>query len=430
MIQNGLFSLFDFASVRCLPRTVLYIDPGTGSMLFTILLAVIGSTFYSLRLLLMKLRFRISGGKVKAGDDVHDLVIFSDDKRYWTIFEPICAELARRGQKVVYLTADKNDPALAHRGEFMDVSFIGEGNKAFAKLNLIRARVLLATTPGLDVFQWKRSKQVRYYVHIPHAASEVVLYRMFGLDYYDGVLLSGEFQADDIRALEALRHLPAKDLCLVGIPYMDAMKARLLQARPCVSPRKTILLAPSWGEQALFAIHGEAILARLLETDYHIIVRPHPHSFVVEKERLDKLMAAYPASDRLEWNRDADNFTVLQRADLLISDFSGVVFDFALVYDKPVLYTDPQIKLDVYDAWWLQKPLWTESALPRLGMALTKENSEHLDALISSLLDDPSYAAGRAEVRRECWVHPGESAARSADFLLAKLSELTMPEAG
>lgn len=423
-------SLFSFFDVSALPPVVLYIDPGTGSMLFTILLAVIGSAFYSLRLLFMKLRFRLSGGMAEADKDLHELAIFSDDKRYWTVFEPICAELARRGQKVTYLTADKNDPALAYDNAFVKAAFLGEGNKAFAKLNLLRARVLLSTTPGLDVFQWKRSKQVRYYVHIPHAASEVVLYRMFGLDYYDGVLLSGQFQADDIRALEALRHLPAKDLCLTGIPYMDVMKQRLTDAPAIASTKKTILVAPSWGEQALFAIHGEAILARLLETDYQIIVRPHPHSFIVEKERLDKLMAAYPASDRLEWNRDADNFSVLQRADLLISDFSGVVFDFALVYDKPVLYTDPQINLDVYDAWWLNKPLWTESALPRLGMALTAENLGMLDDLIAQLLADPRFTSGRAEVREECWAYPGEAAARSVDFLLAKLAELSTPEAG
>ena len=47
-------------------------------------------------------------------------------------------------------------------------------------------------------------------------------------------------------------------------------------------------------------------------------------------------MNEYPESDRLEWNRDTDNFNVLNRSDILISDFSGVIFDFSLVYDKPV----------------------------------------------------------------------------------------------
>ena len=48
-----------------------------------------------------------------------------------------------------------------------------------------------------------------------------------------------------------------------------------------------------------------------------------------EKEMLDSLMSKYPD---LEWNFDNDNFDILNRADLLISDFSGVIFDFALVF--------------------------------------------------------------------------------------------------
>ena len=41
----------------------LYIDPGTGSMLFTILIGVIGAAIYSLRMLWIKLSFALSGGK-------------------------------------------------------------------------------------------------------------------------------------------------------------------------------------------------------------------------------------------------------------------------------------------------------------------------------------------------------------------------------
>jgi CDP-glycerol glycerophosphotransferase (TagB/SpsB family) len=63
---------------------------------------------------------------------------------------------------------------------------------------------------------------------------------------------------------------------------------------------------------------------------------PHPQSFILEKELVDRLMAKY--SD-IEWNRDTDNFDALNRSDILILDFSGVVFDFALVLNKPVIYT-------------------------------------------------------------------------------------------
>lgn len=399
---------------------LLYIDPSTGSMLFTILLGIIGASVYSVRMLWIKLRFAISGGKVKENKKKIPFVFFSDDKRYWSVFEPICREMDRRGKDVVYMTASADDPGLENKYPHVRAEYIGKGNKAFAQLNFLNASIVLSTTPGLDVYQWKRSKDVGYYVHIPHAASEITLYRMFGIDYYDAIMLSGEYQAQDIRRLEQLRSLPEKDLVQIGIPYMDEMAARLARVGPTPEHPRTVLLAPSWGQSAILSVYGGRILDVLLKTGYHVIVRPHPQSFTSEKAMLDKLMEAYPASEQLEWNRDTDNFEVLRRSDILISDFSGVIFDFTLIYDKPVIYTDPRFDLSPYDAWWLDAPLWTTSALPRLGRQLTEETMETLKEVIDACLEDPRYAEGRREVKAETWAHQGEGAVRAADYLLER----------
>ncbi len=406
----------------------LYIDPGTGSMLFTVLIGVLGAAIYSLRALMMKLRFRLSGGKAEVSEKRLPFVIFSDDKRYWSIFEPVCRELDKRGLDVVYMTASEDDPALDNPYEHVKAEFIGKDNKAFAKLNFVKADILLSTTPGLDVYQWKRSKGVRYYVHMLHAAGEVTMYRMFGIDYYDAVLLSGEYQIQDIRNLEKLRNLPAKELELIGIPYMDEMLARYRRVGPAPAHERTVLLAPSWGKSAILSKYGGKIIDVLLKTGYHVIVRPHPQSFKSEKDMLDKLMKEYPESERLEWNSDRDNFEVLRRSDILISDFSGVIFDFSLVYDKPIIYTDPNFDLSVYDAWWLDTPLWTLSALPRLGRELTEESMPRLKELIDQCIDDPSYSESRHRVRAEAWAYEGEGAVRAADWLLGKYEELKTKE--
>lgn len=407
------------------PDLVLYIDPGTGSMLFTVLIGVIGAAIYSLRMIFIKLRFKLSGGKAQVSRSNIPLVIFSDDKRYWNIFKPICRELNKKGMDTVYMTASPDDPALENDFEHVKAEFIGSENKAFTKLNFLKADIVLSTTPGLDVYQWKRSRDVRHYMHIFHAANDVTLYRMFGIDYYDSLLLSGQYQHDDIRQLERLRGLPEKELVTVGIPYMDEMAARLKEAGPATEHPRTVLLAPSWGSSAIFGIYGGRIIDVLLATGYHVIVRPHPQSFKSEKELIDKLMAQYPESGQLEWNRDNDNFEVLRRSDILISDFSGVIFDFTLVYDKPVIYTKPDFDLSPYDAWWLDKPLWTVSALPRLGRELTEDNMGDLKALIDSCIDEPSYAEGRKEVKAETWAFPGEAAQRCADFIVSKYKELS-----
>ena len=403
----------------------LYIDPGTGSMLFTILIGIIGASIYSIRMLMIKLRFKLSGGKVQENIQRIPIAIYSDDKRYWSIFAPICKTLSQRGKEVVYMTSSPDDPALSYELPHFRAEFIGADNRAFAKLNFLNADILLSTTPGLDVYQWKRSKNVSYYVHIPHAASEITLYRMFGMDYYDAILLSGDYQMEDIRTLEKLRNLPEKELVKVGIPYMDEMAKRLAQAGPAPEHERTVLLAPSWGNSAILNVYGGKIIDVLLKTGYHVIIRPHPQSFKSETELMEKLMKEYPETDQLEWNRDSDNFEVLRRSDILISDFSGVIFDFSLVFDKPIIYTDPRFDLSVYDAWWLKKPLWTLSALPRLGRELKAENMENLKELIDTCIEDPCYTESRHSVKAETWAYTGEGAQRAADYLICKHEELT-----
>ena len=189
-----------------------YIDPGTGSMLFTILIAVLGSLVYLLRNLKLKIGSLIRRDRKAEHAQATPLVIFSDHKRYWTTFAPICDELEKRGQPTLYLSESQDDPVFQRNYQHIHAEYIGEGNSAFARLNFLRARVMLSTTPSLDVYQWKRSRDVSWYVHIPHAPNDITLYRMFGIDYYDAILLSGEYQVEQVRKLEKLRGLPEKEL--------------------------------------------------------------------------------------------------------------------------------------------------------------------------------------------------------------------------
>lgn len=118
----------------------------------------------------------------------------------------------------------KVDPVFLEGYKHIKPIFIGEGNKAFSKLNIMNARVVLATTLGLDVLQWKRSRNADYYLHILHQPGDTTFYRMFGLDHYDGVLISGEYEEKQLRDIEKLRGIPMRETCLTGITYLDAMK--------------------------------------------------------------------------------------------------------------------------------------------------------------------------------------------------------------
>ena len=62
---------------------VLYIDPGTGGMLFTVLFGIFGVAIFGFRTLLMKLKFSLGSDKnAKINNEKLPIVIFSDHKRY------------------------------------------------------------------------------------------------------------------------------------------------------------------------------------------------------------------------------------------------------------------------------------------------------------------------------------------------------------
>ena len=169
-----------------------------------------------------------------------------------------------------------------------------------SKMNFIKADIVVSTTPSLDVFQWKRSKGAKYYVHLPHMPNDITTYKMFGLDFYDAVLVSGEYQKEQIRRLESLRSIPEKEVVLAGIPYLDAMKKRLDASASFSDAKKekTILLAPSWGNNGILtAYDGKSFIESLIKTGYKVIIRPHPQSFTSEKELIEGLMKQFPESD-------------------------------------------------------------------------------------------------------------------------------------
>lgn len=394
-------------------------------MLFTIVISAISAVVYLIRILIIKAK-NMAGIKNQNERNAKKLpiVIFSDNKRYWSTFRPICEELEKRGQKAVYMTASPDDPALESKFKHIKCEFIGEGNKAFAKMNMLNAGIVLSTTPSLDVFQWKRSKTVDCYVHILHACGDISLYRLYGLDYYDALLLSGDFQEKQVRELERQRNLPAKEIRMVGIPYLDTMLTHAKKYQKPKASTTTVLLSPSWGASSLLVRYGETLIDRLVATGYDIIIRPHPQSFTADKETIDRLMTKYPETSKLHWNRDNNNFDVLARSDIMISDYSGIMYDFAFIFNKPVIYTNAQFKKDPYDAWCLEGETWMLSTIRKIGKELKKDNLGRIKELIDTSIRESKETPVIAEARAETWCNIGKSAELTADYLIEKLAEL------
>ena len=98
---------------------ILYIDPGTGGMLLTVLLGIFSVAIFSLRALFLKLRFlSVRDKEAKKNSNKIPIVIHCESKRYWNIFEPILDEFEKTKQKIVYLTGSEDDPVFSKKYEY------------------------------------------------------------------------------------------------------------------------------------------------------------------------------------------------------------------------------------------------------------------------------------------------------------------------
>lgn len=405
----------------------LYIDPGTGSMLFSILIGAAATVFFLFRALLLKIKFILSGkkdGSAQVDSSYKPYVIYNEGNQYWNTFKPVVEEFEARKIPLEYLTSSKTDPVFDQKYNYVKAEFIGEGNSAFAKLNMLSAGVVLMTTPGLQVYQLKRSKNVKHYSHVLHMPNDATTYRLFGLDFFDSVLLTGDYQATDLRYLEEKRGINKKELVTVGCPYLDVYKQNIAEIPAEENHPFTVLVSPSWGDVGLLKKYGEKLLDPLSKTGWRIIVRPHPQSKKSEAEMLERLTARYKDNPNIVWDYERQNIFSLKKSDIMISDFSGIIFDYTFLCDKPVMYVNAGMDLRPYDAYDLDgKELWQYSVLRKFGTELKEEQFANIKEVIQSVSDSRELEEARHAAKAEAWMHEGEAGKNIADFMVSKVEK-------
>jgi len=407
---------------------LLYIDPGTGSALFSILIGAAATLYFLGRALIIKLKVIISGGKAAKADSLeHPHVIYCEGKQYCNVFKPVLDEFESREILVLYLTSAKDDPVFDRSWRFVKAEYIGEDNRAFARLNMLRADVCLMTTPGLNVYQLKRSKMTAHYSHVIHMVNDATLYRLFGLDYFNSVLLSGDYQAEDIRTLEQQRGITQKQLVTVGSTYLDVYSGKINGLPKEENHPFTVLVSPSWGPSAILSRFGEKLLEPLVKTGFRIIVRPHPQSRKFENTMLESLMATYKNASNLEWDFENDNIFSLSKSDIMISDFSSIVYDYTFLFDKPVMYVKQGIDLRLYDADDLGddavEKLWQFRTLKEIGIELKEEEFPQIGDIIRGASDSEELREARQRAKNAAWQYRGESGKRIVDFMISARKE-------
>jgi CDP-glycerol glycerophosphotransferase (TagB/SpsB family) len=281
---------------------------------------------------------------------------------------------------------------LNFKSKFISSKFIGSGNKAYTFLNTLECDVCVLTTPGLDTLQIRRSKGVQHYAYVSHSPLDMGKYKLFSFDAFDTIFISGGHQEKSIRELEALRGTHSKSLIKAGCPYMDELGKKLESAitgsNDLKNKTKRILLAPTWGENNLLRILKISTLESLLNAGYHITIRPHPQSRVSELPLLDRFKKKLIKYESIEWDEAPDNFKSLLSADIVISDISGITFDFAFIFQKPVITIIFDYNFLGQEANDIPHQLWEMSMLKKIGATLEVSEVERLPHILQTTLNE------------------------------------------
>ena len=396
-----------------------YIDPGTGSLLFSALFGIIGTLFFLSKALLIKLKTFSFADKINKKENISKakIIIYGEDKRYYNVFKPIIEELINLEIPTIYYSSSEDDKIFEIKSDFLKSEFIGTGNKAYAKLNFVEADICLMTTPNLDVFQLKRSKGVKKYVHITHSSAETSTYCLYSLDFFDAVFLNGEHQIRDIRELENKRNTIIKDLYVVGNPYLDELSKMKETITKENNNKKTILIAPSWGMNCLFRRFGEKLLDNIVNSDYNIIIRPHPQSLISDKDIIDKFQNRYKYKNNVEWDFNRVNIYSLSKADIMISDFSGVIFDYAFLFEKPVIIPSFTFDKRGTDAIEIDEEVWTFETIPKISFKLDENNFSNISQIIEDSINNETLKNNILKAKEEAYMYEGQASKRAAQFL-------------
>ncbi len=366
-----------------------YLDPGTGTVLLNLIIAGIAAVVYSLKGFFLKLMGKGNEIQQKESFD-YKIAILSEGKQYWSTFKSVIEALIEMKIPFKYYTLDVEDPALLIENDFMKSRFLGYGGWAYNKAGRIEEEVLLCTTPniGTQGYPVKRPDRVKKLIHVLHSVQ--IVYKSGGLDAYDTVILVNDMQKKAILNNRDQSELKNKDLQILGLPYFDYLKEIKSFKTPVSSD--TILIASSWGSKGLLNSYGTDFIKKIVKAGSKVIVRPHPQSRISEPE-LIKLYKKQLEQYDVIWDETIDPSVSMNEAALLITDTSSIKYDFAFVYEKPVITLNiPLESIKDFDTSNLSAS-WITEVEKNIGCIIHKGEENDIVNRIKETLSscDPEY---------------------------------------
>ena len=361
--------------------------------------------------------------------DERSIVFYSEDISSFVHFEQIIHELTEKmGYQICYVTSAKDDPILNSQNKKIKAFYIGLGATRTKFFMELKAEVLVMTMPSLETYFIKRSRVYPvHYVYVFHSINSTHRnYRKNAFDHFDSIFCTGPHHVKEIIATEQLYNLKRKNLVKCGYGLIDKLQKNkpVKNQEMCTKDgRKKILVAPSWGKKGLLETKGPELVKILLDAGYHVTVRPHPMTVRKWPKIIKTIRSEFKDESNFEMETDVSSFESLYSTYGLISDWSGIGFEYAFVCERLVLYVDVPHKNNNPDYNKIScEPL--ESSIRNLiGVVISPNELEGIPKIIESTYENIDLFKTKVqEVRNKTVFNFGQSGINGAQEIVKILS--------
>lgn len=278
------------------------------------------------------------------------LVFYSENNGFYKYYAGMIEYILKNTNITIhYITSDPDDSifAKAEQESRIKAYYIGE-KKLITLMMKMDADIVVMTMPDLENYHIKRSyirKDIEY-IYIPHGMDSLnMTMRTGSMDHFDTVFCTGIHQKEEIEKTEAVYELPKKTLVEWGYCLLDSMRAQYQALEKKPGEQKSILIAPSWQKDNIVDSCLDELLDNLKGHGYKITVRPHPQHVRHMPDRMEQLKERFASDNDIEIQTDFSSNNTVFEADMMITDWSGIAYEYAYTTCKPVLFIDTPMKI-------------------------------------------------------------------------------------
>ncbi|MCL2559336.1 MAG: membrane protein insertase YidC [Turicibacter sp.] len=331
--------------------------------------------------------------------------------------------------KIHYLTNDPDDGVFQMSHERFMPYFATQGRTITLLLKL-KADMFVTTVPDLQIYHMKRSvvKEEIEYVHVVHGLSSThMAAREKAYDYFDTIFCVGPHQVNEIKARVNLAGLKPKKLVASGYGLYDQLVDAYQENADVVNEQPHILIAPSWQSDNILESCIDELLVPLFGNGFKIILRPHIQFVNMFPRRMKELAITYQKqveSGELVLDLDFSNNKYIFTSDVLITDWSGIAYEFSYCSLKPSVFINTPMKVlnpnyESYDVEVLDITL-----RDKVGVSVEMDQLETVGAVVSQLLNEKeTYQHKIEEVIENYLYHPHRSGEASAKYIMNQLEK-------